>query len=484
MLRTLHWTLLRSLPVPLLGSFATLVFLLLMQFLIRHLPELVGRGLPLSVLFELIAYSLAYMVTLAVPMSVLIATLAAFGKLAESRAYLVVRSSGISLMQVAWPVLIVGLLMTSGMTYFNNVLLPEANFRMGGLWRDIRDKKPGFQLEAGTFFNELKGYSIFVEEAPAESNDLYGVRVFDHSGGSTERRTIAADSATLASRNERLELTLFAGEIHQMRVQRESVGPGRVEAVERYERLQFDRHRMTLDLTDLSFERRERADSDRSDRTMRTSQMIAVVDSLERGLDQRTIELRDKVANDLAETEREPIPRLSLPDPLASDTLASDTLGALHPALTGLSPDDAIRSYETALQRIRVLRSEADRTMNAVTWEAQRANRYRVEIYKKLTIAMACVVFVLVGIPLGLAMPRVGVGVVGTLAVFLFLFYWVTLNQGEKLADRGLLPPWGMWSATVLVGLAGVLLFWRETQDPAHRNPIQALASLLPQRKK
>lgn len=86
-LRTLHWTLLRSLPIPLVGSFATLMFLLLMQFLIRHLPDLVGRGLPLGVLVELVAYSLAYMVTLAVPMSVLIATLAAFGKLAESRAY-------------------------------------------------------------------------------------------------------------------------------------------------------------------------------------------------------------------------------------------------------------------------------------------------------------------------------------------------------------------------------------------------------------
>ncbi|MEM6784862.1 MAG: LptF/LptG family permease [Bacteroidota bacterium] len=477
MLRTLHWTLLRSLPIPLIGSFTTLMFLLLMQFLIRHLPDLVGRGLPLGVLVELVAYSLAYMVTLAVPMSVLIATLAAFGKLAESRAYLVVKSSGISLLQVAWPVLIFGFVMTTGMSYFNNVMLPEANFRMGGLWRDIRDKKPGFQLEAGTFFTELKGYSIFVEDAPADSNELLGVRVFDHSGGSSERRTIAAASATLASLGDRLELTLFDGEIHQMRTQREAAGRGLAQTVERYERLQFDRHRMTLDLTDLSFERRDRSNSDRSDRTMQTVQMIAVVDSLDRAVAQRLTDLRERVATDLADVDDAP--------PARPDSTVADTLTVAHPVLVGLSRDDATQVYDAAMQRVRMLRSESDQTMNAVSWEAQRADRYRVEIYKKFSIAMACVVFVLVGIPLGLAIPRVGIGVVGALAVFLFLFYWVTLNQGEKLADRGLLEPWlGMWVANVLVGAGGLALFWRETRDPAHRNPIQALASLIPQRKK
>ena len=66
-MKKLHLTVLRSLPLPFAAAFGTLMFLLLLQFLIRYLPELVGRGLPLGALVELIAYSLAYMVTLAVP---------------------------------------------------------------------------------------------------------------------------------------------------------------------------------------------------------------------------------------------------------------------------------------------------------------------------------------------------------------------------------------------------------------------------------
>src|SRR5690606_41880900 len=96
MLKRLHLTVLRALPVPFLAAFGTLMFLLLMQFLIRFLPGLVGRGLPARALVELVAYSLAYRVTLAVPMARLIALLAAFGRVSESRAYIVVISSCLS----------------------------------------------------------------------------------------------------------------------------------------------------------------------------------------------------------------------------------------------------------------------------------------------------------------------------------------------------------------------------------------------------
>ena len=99
------------------------------------------------------------------------------------------------------------------------------------------------------------------------------------------------------------------------------------------------------------------------------------------------------------------------------------------------------------------------------------------EIYKKNSLALACLVFVFIGVPLGLSIQRAGVGLVATLAVSVFLFYWVTLVVGEKLIDRGFFPPWlGMWVANVLVGALGIYLVARETRDPAWRDPIRALA--------
>ena len=82
-MKTLHRMILRMLPGPFLAWIGTLVFLLLMQFLIRYQKELVGKGLPFEAIAELIVYNLAYIVVLAVPMSVLTAVLIVFGRLAD-----------------------------------------------------------------------------------------------------------------------------------------------------------------------------------------------------------------------------------------------------------------------------------------------------------------------------------------------------------------------------------------------------------------
>ena len=115
--------------------------------------------------------------------------------------------------------------------------------------------------------------------------------------------------------------------------------------------------------------------------------------------------------------------------------------------------------YEAALNNIRAARTNVDNTRRSIDWESERANRYLVEIYKKYSIAVACIIFALIGIPLGLSMKRGGLGAMGATALGIFLFYWVTLVQGEKLADRGKLEPWiGMWGANIVMLIIAALL--------------------------
>ena len=142
--------------------------------------------------------------------------------------------------------------------------------------------------------------------------------------------------------------------------------------------------------------------------------------------------------------------------------IASDTT-SIYPttrvALYDLSEKQQTRVYENALNLLRAARTKIDNTNRSIEWEVERADRYRVEIHKKYSIAVACMIFTLIGIPLGLSMRRGGLGVVGGTALGIFLFYWVTLVQGEKLADRGMLIPWvGMWGANLVMLIVGVLL--------------------------
>jgi lipopolysaccharide export system permease protein len=455
-MKKLHRMILQSLPGPFMAALGTLVLLLLLQFLMSYLKDIVGRGLPFLVIVELVSYSLAYMLSLAVPMSLLLATLLVFGRLADSQAYAVAKSTGISLARLAWPMIAVAVIFVGAMSYFNAVMLPEANHRMRTLWQDIRLSKPGFELEPGVFYQGLDGYAIRVADAPATSNELFGVLIFDRSRSGREA-TIVAESGQLTSTGggNVLEMTLLNGEIHSTGFVRGERG-----RIERYERIAFARHRLSFDLSDLTFERSGTDNSVRTGRTMRASQLIAQIDSIETLRRKRTSDLRERIDQLMLVQDADIAP--------APPRGARQQQTPGSPILADLSVEEQRAVVVLALQRARTLRSEIDAVASTAGWEQLRADRFRVEYYKKYSMALASLVFVLIGIPLGLMVRRRGYGWSVALAGAVFLFYWMTLVQGEKLADRGVIPPWiGIWTVNVVGGIAALALFIREMRLPA-----------------
>lgn len=465
---------LRMLPGPFLGWLGVLMFLLIMQFLIKYLPDLAGKGLSPWVIAELVAYSLAYMVVLAVPMAILLAMLMTFGQLSESNAYAVIKSSGISPLQLIWPALIVGLFVTGGMTYFNNIVLPEANFRARNLWQDIRTKKPGFELQPGVFYDGLNDYSILVKDRPPDSNTLEDITIYDYTGNTYRQTVIKAEHGQLETKagGSAVELTLFDGEVHRTRT-----GP----RGDRYERLAFGRHQLMLDLSDFAFERNEPRDGHRSDRTMPTPMMVQLIDSLRSVAAQEQAKLH-QLADSLnrmpaggTERQEQAEPPAQLPatqTSLPADSAAQDSSARV--ALAGLDPGQRASVYSNALRSVRSMRSDIEDTDQEIRWKNQRADRYLVEVYKKYSIAVACLIFVLIGAPLGLSIRRGGLATVGGLALGIFLFYWVTLVQGEKLADRGHIDPWiGMWAANAVMLVVGLWLMVYTTLDLRATPPLR-----------
>jgi lipopolysaccharide export system permease protein len=375
-------------------------------------------------------------------------------------------------MQLIWPTLIAGLLVTSGMAYFNNVVLPEANYRARNLWVDVRSKRPGFELQPGVFYEGLDGYSILVQERPPNSNRLIDVTIYDYTAGRDEQAVIKAKRGRLVSRQNgtAIDFILRNGEMHRKRP------PGRGQREPRYEQLAFDRHTLRLDLSDFVFERKSEDGGSRTDRTTPTLQMLGRVDSMRatvRGHQEDLYAILSRVTTH--DTTRPPRDYTSLPGSAMSASRA-DT--AAHPtsrvAVRGLSRDQQRNVHYTAYQRARTLNSDVSDIERNVRWQQRRINQYMVEIYKKSSIAVACLIFTLIGAPLGLTIRRGGLGPVGGYSLGIFLFYWVTLVQGEKLADRGLLPPWiGMWIANAIMLVVGTWLVLYVVMDLRATPPLR-----------
>jgi lipopolysaccharide export system permease protein len=452
MLRRLHWLILRRLPGPFFGWLGILIFLLLMQFLIRWLPEIAGKGIPVAVIIELIVYNLAYMIVLAVPMSVLLAALMAFGELAESQYYTVIKSTGISFREIVWPALLAAFLVGGGLLYFNNVMLPEANFRVRQLWSDIRNKRPGFELQPGVFYDGVENYSILVEDRPAGTNRLIDVTIYDYTDGRDQQAVLKADRGRIQSQagGARLTLVLEDGEMHRPLPARSP------QATSRYEELQFDRHVIHFDLSEAVFSRSENDDGGRSTRTTPLTGLLDVRDSLQTDLSADYDSLFSDVHSTLFFDSSVP------PD-------SASLLTSKWPSPEGRPPDDELlaladldgsqrqRALAQANTKARSLRSNIENVSRDTEWKDKRLRSYQVEIHKKFSIAVACLIFMVIGAPLGLALRRSGLATIGAVALGIFMFYWITLVQGEKLSERGFFPPWlGMWIANLIMSGVGV----------------------------
>ena len=95
-----------------------------------------------------------------------------------------------------------------------------------------------------------------------------------------------------------------------------------------------------------------------------------------------------------------------------------------------------------------------------------RENRYNVEYHKKFAIPFACVIFALLGIPMAVTTSRSGKGVSVSLALAVYLVYYLFLMGGEKLADRGKLDPFiAMWAANFLLLGLGVPMFIKAARE-------------------
>ena len=250
------------------------MFLLLMQFLILHIDKLIGKDIPLAIIFELIITNLAYMVVLAAPMAVLVATLMAFGKFSELQELTAIRASGVHPMKVILPVLISSILLCLGLAWFSNDLLPEANHKSRSLFIDIRLKKPGFDLKPNEFYDGIDGYIFLVEEIDSDTDSLYNITLFQDPTRNTDRAFIKAEKGYLFSENsEMLSLYLFNGNMQKF-------PPTTNRYKTTVELSKFSEHRITFDLADLAFEKSDPNRRNKSDRTMNIQSMLVIVDSL------------------------------------------------------------------------------------------------------------------------------------------------------------------------------------------------------------
>ncbi|MCH8010524.1 MAG: LptF/LptG family permease [Candidatus Marinimicrobia bacterium] len=416
--------------LPFFLSLLMVFFLLFTNFLLRAVDRILGKGLELSVILEYLLLNTAHILALAAPMAVLLATLMAFGRFSEDNEITALRSSGVSFPQILWPALIFSILVAGPLTYFNNAVLPEMNHKARLLSRDIYRKRPDINIEPGYFIDDLPQYSLIVKGRKGKR--FQDVRIFSKDRAVTQT-TIYAREATFTTIQDAILVTLFDGEIHELDTKE----------FQNYRRIIFEKHQITIHADDLSLERRD--SSSRTDREMTVEMMSEKVSDYEGKIATVFERIKGQMKKVIPDAE-----------PPKSFDIASAFLkkvGESFKADSSLTEKELIKKNRTIQSAIR--RLKADYQM--IDGYGRSINRYKVEIHKKFSIPVACIVFVLLGAPLGVMAKKGGLATAVIFSFGFFVVYWIFLIAGEGLADRNLITPaFGMWSPNVLFALLGL----------------------------
>ncbi|MBN1299807.1 MAG: LptF/LptG family permease [Melioribacteraceae bacterium] len=424
---------LKNHSIPFVFSVFTLISVFLLHFFMKYADRLIGKGLETIVIIKLVVYNLAWMLVLVVPMAVLVATLMAFGRMAQDNEVAIMKATGISLYKMMLPPFIMSIIIAFLLIQFNNYVYPNANHAARVLGQDISRKKPTLSLVPGVFSQEVSRYSILVRDVDPETNDLTQITIYDNTDNRATNVITAQRGKLYFSRNQdKLIMDLWDGEIHTSELNNPKP----------YRKVLFDKHKIMMNADQFTFRESSPGNQRRSDRELGANAMITIVDSLK--------QIRTEYLNEFEQN--------------FSGYFNVDTTYEINP---GISTSKNLRViYRRVEDNIRTARTVIHSSSRKLEYNKKSINKYWVEIHKKYSLPFACIVFILIGAPLGTMTRKGGFGVAGGISLVFFMIYWTFLIGGEKLADRGILSPFlGTWTANIVLGLLGIFLTMKSAKE-------------------
>ncbi|NIG51893.1 LptF/LptG family permease [Chitinophaga sp. Cy-1792] len=430
---------------PFIATFFVTLFVLIMQFLWKYIDDLVGKGLDTMVIIQLIAYTSATLVTLALPLAVLLSSIMTFGNLGESFELVALKSAGISLLRFIRPLLAICTVIAIGAFLFANYVIPVANLQAKSLLWDITNAKPAFNIKAGVFYKDIPGYTIKVAQKDKDNQTIHQVIIFDHSTGGGDKIITAEKGQMVLTANKRfLYFILENGWRYEERGNRGfTVPPDMI-------RFGFHKYSKAFDLSAFAFNRLN------MDLFASNQQMLNV-----RQLDQ-AIDSLQKVEATYGKTMHAYVSSRYTFSKWKDSAWAKTVPPLKVKDFEEVIPLEQRRNVlERAEQTVREGLSALETPAKDYEDRHGAILMHKVEWQRKFTLAAACIVMFLIGAPLGSIIRKGGLGTPLVFAVIFFVIFNVFFMIGEKMARSGVMMTWsGMWlSNIVLLPIAAFLIY-------------------------
>lgn len=484
-IKRLHTFIIQAFTPYLAMTLGICLFILLMQFLWKQIENFVGKGIELPIMGELFFYAALSFVPMALPLAILLASLMTFGGLGERLELLAIKASGVSLLMAMKSLIILMIIVSIGSFFFQNEVTPRINLKFSTLLYSIKQKTPELDIPEGAFYSGIDKYSIYVKKKDKETRMLHDVMIYDASNGFNKLSVIVCDSAKLRTAEDKtfLLLTLYEGQNFSTMSKKNDRYINPFTKNDQYILRESFKKKEMIRLFDTNFNRKDESIYQGVQISKNYSQLSHDIDSMRTELDSLNKIDRKIIYDNYFSFRNEQNYRenyeTNIVTPTGNQQEEKNTSADNKPQYNSerISLDSTISTFREA-DKMRIFEnatSIAENNINTVFFKTmpktslqKNIRLHEVERSRKFALAFACIVFFLIGAPLGAIIRKGGIGMPVVISVIFFIIYYIFDNIGVKMSRDGVWPIWqGVWLSTIVLFPVGIFLTYKAVNDSA-----------------
>lgn len=463
--------------IPLLTmTFFICWFVVLLQFLWRYIDEMVGKGLSVSVVAQLMFYAAMHLIPMALPLGILLASLMTFGNLGERLELLAMKSAGVPLHKIMMPLFVAVMFLAISLFIFQNDYMITSQVRMWTILYSARQAQPELEIPEGAFYNGIGGYNIYVKSKDHKTGLLKDVIIYDHSQGFNNMRVINADSGRLKMDVSKTFLTfsLYGGQSFENLESQEYDPSGKPIA---YVKENFKKKQIIIPF-DANFNMMDEKEMGSLYVGKNLWQLNQFIDSVSVIRDSISKVNSNVILNQTVSMRyTSSMPSVSDTSSYAREYRTAVVQGAqkstyrLDSLSANRTTSDSLQAVNRAISDINMQLSELTSRKFVQESENIQFRSNSAEKHRKFTFPVACIVFFFIGAPLGAIIRKGGLGTPIVASVVLFVIYYMIDTFGYRMAKAGDLEVWqGMWLSTAVLFPVGVFLTYKASRDSSTLN--------------
>lgn len=483
-LKILDKLIVKSFVGPALMSYFVATFVLDMQLLWKYVDEILGKGLSVFEILELIFYHSMMLIPMAVPISILISSVMVYGDMAEKYELSSIKSAGVSLLRIMAPGILVAFVIGLFSIFASNYLKPKSALQFTKRFQAIRLKSSTLAFEEGVFNNDFGETVIRINKIDKNKRDIEDILIFNHNKNdkSLVEAITAASGEMFTLEGRYFVMKLDTGILYQEDMRRSSGTDEKIEYP--FTRTYFDEWLYTMDMSIFDISQDMFNLTRDRDQMLNSRQLLQEIDSLSKSIHgneevlfnkmDKILKVVDKNVGDNQHVKQDNVaiditqqnPRslraiMSLEensDPkdtsIASNEVPMDTLRMwdkqwymgrlaaskdisniyLYAMIDSLQRNDVLTQAMIKLQRDR----DDIYTTNTTSSDYKKmVDRYLLRLNNQYSWAAVCFLFLFIGAPLGSIIRKGGYGYPLLIAILFYMIFIMSTIYGEKLVKNG-----------------------------------------------